>query len=320
MATSAGTESEFSENGALCIGRLSYDVVVYTLTKCGFPETRLPTTECKETVYKRANIVEMAGASVLRVSLILRDRWRRIFISRRNSCGFRDDNVLKFLAQIAICFPLSRNRPTQSIAELFLALFNEITLFFHHENININFSNLLKAVSVYMVGFYVINEDHSKPFEDLFDEFDNISKYTTWITGFITDFAIPYGSRDDVSEIFFTYVKKQYKDELEKLKDHLGFLPHDLFAAIRDEMLENFIWIPKPPAVPECSGRGDLEERETPEVSEQILQSKQSSSETRLEEDLEHMSLGSEGDDTQSSLDDASRRKASKNADKKKRK
>ncbi|CAL1297914.1 unnamed protein product [Larinioides sclopetarius] len=217
------------------VERFVYDILVYTLTKCGLPEICLPTTDCTENIYRPANFVKIVGASTLRISLVMRDKWKQIFISRRNSCGFRTEDVLCFLVDIAKCCPLSRTNIAQSLVELLLASCNEIMMYFYYESMDIDFNVLIKSLSMFIIGVIGLNKNYSKSIEELFDSFEDISEYTEWITDFITTFAIPYGSRDDVSYLFFELVRKKFRDDLKKLKDSLGFLQPDLLTAITAE-------------------------------------------------------------------------------------
>ncbi|GBM74505.1 hypothetical protein AVEN_25419-1 [Araneus ventricosus] len=314
MASQAAKQCEHFEKDALFVGRFVYDVLVYTLTKSGLPETSLPTTDCTENVYHHANFMTVAGASVLRISLVMRDKWKQMFISRRNSYGFSTENVLDFLVQLVICCPLSRTSHTKSLVELLLASCNEIMMYFHLESMDINFNFVMKSITVDIIGIIGLNQKYSENIEELFDSFDDISGYTEWITDFIAEFAIPYGSRDDVSDLFFERVRKQFKDDLKKLKDRFGFLPYDRFSAITVEGSENLAKplsitsdseSPEPPKLLASSqigaeggknSRGNQSTR-SENVSERFAQSNRStkiSSELGIEHDLRKMSLDAE--------------------------
>ncbi|GBM74506.1 hypothetical protein AVEN_25420-1 [Araneus ventricosus] len=327
MAGKARRKCEFSEKDTMFVGRFVYDVLVYTLTKCGFPQTKLPNTDCKENVYRRAHFLKIAGASVLRVSLLMREKWKQAFISRRNSSESDGEDLSPFLGTLAINCSLSRTRTTQSTVEVFLALCNEVLLFIHHEGIDIDVIKLMKSVSSCILFLSGPSQDVSEKIEGLFDEFDNISGYTRWITNFIKKYAIPYGYRDDVSDLFLERVKRQFIDlkkaipsgtpSVSILKDHLGYLPLELFSAIGVEesapLPENLVSAsgsilpydrksPEPAKLPGASGSGvppgsKLRGRRSTgpeEVCEQTAKGEQSSKnspELGIEDDLGQMRL-----------------------------
>ncbi|KAF8771087.1 hypothetical protein HNY73_018541 [Argiope bruennichi] len=327
MAPKAKTLYSCSDKDTLYVRRFVYDVMMYTLKKCGFPETKLPSTDCKENVYNRPYSVKIAGASALRIALIMREKWRQMFVSRRNISEFGDKEIRLFLGQLVICCSLSRARIKQSVVELFLASFNEMALFLHHENIVFNFNKAIKYISSYIIFAIQPLKNGPEIIEELFDEFENILGYTRWITNFIKKYAVPYGSRDDVSDLFLERVKKQSKDEMKKmtrsgtpikkLKDILGFLPQDIFSAILSEEFALFVEILKPamrpiydresPEAPKSLNDSEsvaVEKRKSPRrrstrsdsASEHTVQSEANKnfSELGLEDDLGQMNLAAE--------------------------
>ncbi|CAL1298324.1 unnamed protein product [Larinioides sclopetarius] len=236
---------EYSEKDTLFIGRFVYDVLAYTLTKCGFPQTKLPKIDCAENVYYRSKFVKVAGASALRIALLMREKWRQAFISRRNGFESNSEGFSLLLAELATSCSLSRIRIAQSTVELLLASCNEVLLFLHHESIDIDVIKVMKSISSYILLIIGPSQNLLEKIEGLFDEFDNISGYTKWISNFIKKYAVPYGSRDDVSNLFLERVKKQFIDlkkaspsgttSINIVKNHLGYLPSDLVSDIAAE-------------------------------------------------------------------------------------
>ncbi|KAF8771776.1 hypothetical protein HNY73_019151 [Argiope bruennichi] len=331
MASKAREKYVYTEKDTTYIRRLIYDVLVYTLPKCGFPETKLPTTECEENVYNRANFLEIARASTLRVSLIMRDKWTQMFTSRLKSSGFSKETLPIFLEMVVVCCPLSWSDTTQSIVNASFAVCNEIIMFFHHENVDIDPNIVINSIGLYITNMTRPDPKVPETVEDFFDKFDNISEYTRWITDFIDAFAIPYGSIEDISELFFDYVKKQWRDDFKttgfpetmtvtKLRDYVGFLPHDFFENIAFEenavFAENLEWPPGMILSDDHESLGPqklVESSETGAVGGKNLCGKKFSkstmafeqtirghsskiaSELGIEDDLGQMSLGAEG-------------------------
>ncbi|KAF8771734.1 hypothetical protein HNY73_019114 [Argiope bruennichi] len=292
------------------VTRFVYDVMMYTLPKCGLPDSRLPTTDVRNNVYRRPNLVNIAGVSALRVSLIMRDKWKRMFESRRKTSLLDDKQLPTFLVNIVLCCPLSRDCTKQTMVEVLLAVCNEITVYFHSANVDFSINTVLGSIGFAIVNIIGSPTNFLQEIEELFDKFDNLEEYTKWITEFIAKFAVPYGSRDDVSDLFFEEVKKQHFNEIKKvkavakpkpkpkskakskakaqpepedpsikkLKDHLGFLPHDLFSAIVAEesvsLPENLMLpsgsalpgdrdSPEPPILPPSTKSGAIEKRKS---------------------------------------------------------
>ncbi|GBO40813.1 hypothetical protein AVEN_102066-1 [Araneus ventricosus] len=134
---------------------------MYTLPKCGLPVTKLPSTDDKANVYSRANFLEIDGVCTLRVSLDMRDRWKRIFISRRNSSGFNSKTIPLFLAKTAVCCPPRTSNTPETLITASFALCNEIIMFFHHEDIGIDLYTVIDATSMNIIR--VILEDKTVP-------------------------------------------------------------------------------------------------------------------------------------------------------------
>lgn len=278
---------KFTEQDTLYVSRLVYDVLVFTLAKCGLPRSCIPRVTWKENVYRRADLVMIAGMSALRASLFMRDKWRQMFISRRNSSGIRKEGIPAFLLSLITCCPLYQRRTLQTLMEVSIGLSNELMMFSHHEGIDIKldiFINVVTNIVLYSSQNRV-GPNLSKAIEEPFDQFDSILEHTKWLTDFITKYAIPYGFRDDVSDNFSAEYKKRRKHHLKvtnalkesplrELLKKLGFLPHDIFTAF---YADDSVSLPEVMRVPlEWTLPGDRESPEPPESGKGAVVEKKS--------------------------------------------
>lgn len=263
------------------VARLAYDALLYTLPKCGFPITRIPVTKLEKNIYKRANFEMIAGASALRIALAQRDKWKHMFISRRNSSGFKNDEIVLFLWNIVLCTPLSRGGTLENIVPVTLALCNEIILFFFSEDISSNFFEVICSVGSIIRNRIGFKENFLETLEGLFENFVDIFKYTESITEFVRKYAVPYGARE-VSERFSqaddlidfdTAIIPPKNPIIENVKEKLGFLPH--------EFIEPGDYIVVPQSIILSTGSSLPGDRESPEppvlpaIPERVSQSNQ---------------------------------------------
>ncbi|GBM41395.1 hypothetical protein AVEN_62688-1 [Araneus ventricosus] len=257
----------------------------------------------------------------------MRDVWNRMLMSLPNSSGFSKDDIARFLGKIVACCPLIGERAIKSMVKIYLALCNEVIMFFLCEGIDVCLNTVIDAASMEILYLFVFHDlNVSETIEKLFDDFSDISSYSERIT----DFIIPRDSKKVATDRFEKEDEKRYNDAVEKasfpektrikkLTNHLGFLPHELYSAIALEesidLPENLVLAsdlpgdresPEPPTLPARSasravGRSNWDRRKSTRsgnVSQQAAQGGQrdnNSSELEIEDDLGRMTLDAEG-------------------------
>ncbi|KAF8771777.1 hypothetical protein HNY73_019152 [Argiope bruennichi] len=240
-----------SEPDARFAGRLVYDVLMFTLEKCGLPDVRRIVTTLQPNVYSRPDFVQIAGVCSLRVALINRDSWRQMFISRHNSSGLVGLDIPLFISQIVKVSVFGRGKSLQSDVQTMLALCNEITLFFFSKRVDYDINRVIGSIGGSVFFLCRSHPNYRDALEGLFDKFANLQEYTKFLSNFTKKYAIPYGSREDVSDLFYQELRKrrinyvakrrcQQDPSIKQLVDHLGFLPLNLFSKIKAEESEKY--------------------------------------------------------------------------------
>ncbi|CAL1278736.1 unnamed protein product [Larinioides sclopetarius] len=278
MSIKARKKSKYSEKDTVNIRRFIYDLMMYTLPKCGFPDTKLPSSDDQENVYIHANLLKIAGVCTLRIALIIRDKCRVMFQSRRKSSGFNDENIPPFMVKVVKCYLHGLRKTKQVMVEIFLALCHEIILFLYSEDIFFDFNSLIATTVCLIMRFGGLKSNSLKRLEELFEKYEELWKESIWVPHFIAKFAIPYGSREDVSNLFSEHSELYQSDRSKILDDsrgqrkalyfRLGFLPHEICTTIQ---IEGFVYLseslelasesilpgdresPEPPALPTSS-------------------------------------------------------------------
>ncbi|KAF8789163.1 hypothetical protein HNY73_007127 [Argiope bruennichi] len=186
------------------IERFAYDLFAYMLPICGFPEAKIPTTCLEENTYIEGDFVMNVGLSVLPIALYMRDEWKCLFEAKYEQNGFRHILDIKdFLESVHQNNELIDEEDTLSQVLFSLALYKEIILFFNFKSLEVYFDILTKLWSQLCQRLIAQSEDFSQDFESSFTMDIDITE--AWITNFIKNYAIPYGSRTDVSEQFSLY-------------------------------------------------------------------------------------------------------------------
>ncbi|GBN53636.1 hypothetical protein AVEN_40474-1 [Araneus ventricosus] len=182
------------------IERFAYDVFAYMLRICGFPEEKIPISCLKENIYIEDDFVMNVGLSALPIALYMRDEWRLTFEEIFGESGNIDILEIQNCLESFIAYSDElEEEDTLSKIQFSLALYNEYTLFLNSTGIE-TFDSLPKLWSRLCKELVAQSEDFDPTLESSLTMCPDVSEL--WISNFIRNFAVPYGSSNDVSDRF----------------------------------------------------------------------------------------------------------------------
>ncbi|CAL1264635.1 unnamed protein product [Larinioides sclopetarius] len=210
------------------IERFAYDVFAYMLRVSGFPEEKIPISSLKENIYIENNFVMNVGLSALPISLYMRDEWRFTFEEIFGEGGIR--NILEIQNYLESYIAYSgelEEEDTLSKIQFSLALYNEYILFLNFKGIETYFDSLPRLWSHLCKELIAQSEDFDQTLESSFNMCPDVPE--SWISNFIRNVAIPYGSSNDVSDRFSLYTIECHaeNDTLSEETSTNGVMPEE---------------------------------------------------------------------------------------------